>query len=322
MAENTSFITLEESLARKLYLDWRRRNAAEIVVRATKLANAGDWSGAKRAVKELSFAATVEANIGLIDQLSLKAYLLGQSFFTEGRVGETRLARGDESLPVEVTLASATMQVGLEQSIRQVQEKALAVLDEAEAEEVQAVEVVTGGMIILKAIIAGLASKLNTAVASGGAAIDVAANLSTSRLASYGALSQADSMGTGRYQISEVLDRRTCAVCRRMHGKIFSVKPALAQTEQILLTGNPMELASSSPFPSTSRQGVSDLTSMSDVELTGAGWNKPPFHPGCRGIIVPVGDVGLGEMISFIPLATGLTGGEAAAAELAVATSS
>ncbi len=321
MAENTSFITLEESLARKLYLDWRRRNAVEIVTRAARLGNAGEWSAAKRAVKELSFAATIEANFGFIEQTSLKSYLLGESFFTEGRVKDTLLARGDEPIPLGVTLAASTMLAGLEQSIRRVQEQAMLVLDEAEAEETQAAEEAAGGMVVLKAVIVGLASKLNTAVVSGGAAIDTAANLSTSRLASFGALSQAQQNGQGRFQISEVLDRRTCAVCRRMHGKIFSVAPALAQTEEALLTSNPMELASSNPWPSTSRQGITDLTSMTDEELTGKGWNKPPFHSGCRGILVPVGDVGASSIISFVPLATGLTGAEAAAAEIASATS-
>ena len=321
MAEYQSFITLEESLARKLYLDWRRRNAVEIVVRAVKLANAGDWAGAKRAVKELSFTATIDANEGLIEQISLKAYMLGQSFFTEGRVSDTMLAKGEERLPVEATLTAAALRAGLEKSAIAVQEKALAVLAEAEAEQTQAAEERSGGMIVIKAVIEGLASTLNTAVVSGGVAIDIGANLSTSRLASYGALSQADAMGLGRFQISEVLDMRTCAVCRRMHGKIFSVKPALAQTQAALLTGNPEELATGSPFPGQSRQAISDLSAMPDMELEGKGWNKPPFHPGCRGIIVPVGDVTPGSMISFAPLATGLTGAEATAAEIAIANS-
>ncbi len=322
MAENTSFITLEESLARKLYLDWRRRNAIEIVTRAARQGNAGQWSEAKRTVKELTFTPTIDANLGYIEQLSIQSYLLGESFFTEGKVGETMLARGNESVPLGVILAPVTLRAGLEQAILQIQEKALTMLDETEAEQSQEAEAASGGMITLKAVIEGLASKLNTAVVSGGAAIDTAANLSTSRLASYGALAQAQENGQGRYQISEVLDLRTCPVCRRMHGKTFSIAPALAQTEEALLTGNPKELASSNPFPKTSRQGISDLTSMSDEELVGQGWNKPPFHPGCRGILVPVGDVVPGSMIHFGPLATGLTGSEAAAAELAIASSS
>ena len=106
-----------------------------------------------------------------------------------------------------------------------------------------------------------------------------------------------------------------------MHGKIFSVAPALAQTEQMLLTDNPQELATSNPWPSQSRQGISDMSGMSTDELVSAGWNKPPFHGGCRGIIVPVGDVGASSMIAFAPLAEGLTATEAAAAELATANS-
>lgn len=313
MAENTSFITLEESLARHLYLDWRRRVASEITTRAIKQVRAGQFDAAKRTVKELTFAPTIEANRGFIDQTALKAYLLGQSFFTEGRVADTMLARGAEPVPVVIGMTAGIMLTGLEQSVEAVRLAALKVIEEEE--EIQSEE------LVFKAVIEGMASKLNTAVASGGAAIDVSANLTTSRLANYGALTEADGAGAGRYQISEVLDRRTCAVCRRMHGKTFSVAPALAQTEQILLTDNPQELASSQPFPSTSRQGISDMSGMSTDELVGAGWNKPPFHPSCRGIIVPVGDVGIGSMIAFAPLAEGLTATEAAAAEIASASS-
>ncbi len=316
MAKNTSFITLEESLTRKLHLDWRRRNAAEVTVTATKHALAGRWGDARTAINRLTFAPTIEANFGFIEQIALKAYLLGQSFFTEGRVGATLLARGEESQPIQISMAPGQMLTGLEQSIELVRQAAMKVLSEAEAEETAEAD-----RIAFKAVIPGLASKLNTAVASGGAAIDLSANLTTSRLASYGSLTEATAGGMGRYQISEVLDLRTCPVCRRMHGKVFSTAPALEQTEQILLTDNPQELATSNPWPSQSRQGISDLSGMSTEELVGAGWNKPPFHPGCRGIIVPVGSVGLGETIAFIPLATDLTAAEAAAAEIAAANS-
>ena len=110
-------------------------------------------------------------------------------------------------------------------------------------------------------------------------------------------------------------------MCRRMHGKIFSIAPALAQTEQMLLTDNPQELATSNPWPKQSRQGISDLSEMSTDDLVSAGWNKPPFHGGCRVIIVPVGEVGASSMIDFLPLPEGLTGAEAAATALAQASS-
>ena len=314
MASNRSFITLEESLARKLYLDWRRRTANEITVNAIKHARAGEWSEAKRAIRGLTFAPTLEAKAGLIDQIALSAYMLGQSFFVDGVVRDGELARGREDEPIQIVMAPGIMTVGLEQSIEAVRVEALKVIDEWEQQD-------TDAKTVFKAVIPGLGAKLNSAVASGGVAIDTAANLTTSRLASFGALAQAEALGAGTYQISEVLDLVTCAVCRRMHGRTFSVGPALLSVEEQLLTANPMELASSAPFPSQSRQGISDLSSMSEEELVASQWNRPPFHPRCRGILVPLGTVPGGQMIAFAPLALGLTAAEAAAVEIAEALS-
>ncbi len=290
MATNRSFITLEESLARKLYLDWRRRTANEITLIATKHARAGEWSEAKRAIRGLTFAPTLEAKAGLIDQIALSAYLLGQSFFTGGVVRNGELARKREPEPIQIFMTPGIMAVGLEQSMEAVRLEALKVLDEWEQQ-------VTEAQTVFKAVIPGFASKLNSAVANGGQAIDTAANLTTSRLSSFGALSQADAMGIGSYQISEILDTLTCAVCRRMHGRKFRVKKALQQTEQILLTQNPQELATSQPWANQSRQGISDLSNMSEDQLVEKGLNRPPYHPACRGILVPVGTVPLGEFV-------------------------
>jgi len=314
MASNRLFITLEESLARKLYLDWRRRTANEITVKAMKHARAGEWSEAKRAIRGLTFAPTMQAKAGLIDQIALGAYMLGQSFFVGGVVKDGELARGKEPEPVQIVMAAGIMTVGLEQSIEAVRLSAMDVLDEWEQQE-------TDKNTVFKAIIPGLAGKLNSAVASGGVAIDTAANLTTSRLASFGALSQAAALGAGTYQISEVLDLVTCAVCRRMHGRTFSVQPALDASFSTLMTANPMELATSEPWPSQSREGISELSEMSEGELVAKQWNRPPFHPRCRGILVPQGSVPGGQMIDFAPLALGLTASEAAAAEIAEAMS-
>ncbi|KKK58012.1 hypothetical protein LCGC14_3048720, partial [marine sediment metagenome] len=279
-----------------------------------KHARAGEWSEAKRAIRGLTFAPTLEAKAGLIDQIALSAYLLGQSFFTDGVVREGELARGREPEPIQIFMTAGIMAVGLEQSMEAVRIAALEVLDEAQIAE-------EDSKTVFKAVIPGMGSKLNTAVAGGGQAIDTAANLTTSRLASFGALAQAEALGAGTYQITEVLDLATCAVCRRMHGRKFRVGPALLSVQETLLTQNPQELATSQPWANQSRQGISDLSNMSEDQLVEKGLNRPPYHPACRGIVVPVGTVPAGQMIDFSPLASGLTASEAAAVEIAEATS-
>jgi hypothetical protein len=49
---------------------------------------------------------------------------------------------------------------------------------------------------------------------TGKGLIHVAGNLSTSRLVSYGFLAQAKELLIDTYQVSDVLDRRICPLCR------------------------------------------------------------------------------------------------------------
>ena len=133
---------------------------------------------------------------------------------------------------------------------------------------------------------------LNDAVLNGGkVAIDVGANLTTSRLVSFGFLAEATKSGVDEYQINEVLDTKTCPVCQYMHGKTFRVQNEYGRLLQALSTSDPQELKTISPWPSQSKAGLKDLYDMDPGEMQGAGYGSPPFHPGCRGMLVQVGEV-------------------------------
>jgi hypothetical protein len=61
-----------------------------------------------------------------------------------------------------------------------------------------------------------LGNKLNGIVfGTGTGLIDVAGNLVTSRLVSYGFLAQATEVGADTYQVTEMLDERICPVWAR-----------------------------------------------------------------------------------------------------------
>ena len=150
-----------------------------------------------------------------------------------------------------------------------------------------------------------LVEKLNDAVLRGGqVAIDVGANLTTSRLVSFGFLAEATSAGLETYQVNEILDGKTCPVCRYMHGKTFRVDNEYSRTLQALSTGDPNELNSITPWPDQSRSGIADLYDMTPEEMQGEGYGSPPYHPGCRGMLMIVGSVD-----ETIPLGGGDNGG-------------
>ena len=137
-----------------------------------------------------------------------------------------------------------------------------------------------------------LAEQLNEAVKRGGTvAIDLGASLTTSRLVSLGFLAEATGAGVDEYQVNEVLDGKTCPVCRYMHGKKFRVPNEFSRIVQALSTGDPNELQSLAPWPGQSKGDMQGLYDMSPDEMQSGGLGSPPYHPCCRGILMMVGSV-------------------------------
>lgn len=133
-----------------------------------------------------------------------------------------------------------------------------------------------------------LAQKLNYATLSGKTLFDAAANLTTTRLISFGFLSQAKGKHDS-YQINEVLDDRTCPVCMFMHGKTFPVLPEYAKVLMALGTTDPATLKAYNPWPKQDKASIKALHGMSDSELYAASFTGPPFHPRCRGFLSLIG---------------------------------
>jgi hypothetical protein len=105
-----------------------------------------------------------------------------------------------------------------------------------------------------------LRAKLNALVLGNGKGlIDVAGNLVTSRLVSYGFLSQAILSDLETYQIEEVLDRRICPVCLAMHGRIFDAAREHAKLEGILQLQDPEALKHAAPRPKQDPGSVKTL---------------------------------------------------------------
>jgi len=121
--------------------------------------------------------------------------------------------------------------------------------------------------------------------------VDVGANLSTSRLVSYGYLAEARQRGISTYQISEVLDSRICPVCRRMHGRTFAVEPAFEKVDRLLRIADPKELKQADPFPKQTKAALAEMDKWTKKDFEARGFIVPPFHPLCRGILVRRGTV-------------------------------
>lgn len=121
------------------------------------------------------------------------------------------------------------------------------------------------------------------------ALVDIGASLTTSRVITFGFLSEASANGIITYEVSEILDDRTCPVCELMNGKTFSVERALARTETILRLTDPASIKAAAPFPNQTKAGLAELRGMSADDLAASGFDTPPYHPLCRGIVVETG---------------------------------
>ena len=123
----------------------------------------------------------------------------------------------------------------------------------------------------------------------GDKIMQLISSLHTSRLAVWGFAAEADLLGLTTYKLSAVLDGRTSAFCRAINGKVFKVDDARKSINEILSVQNPDDVKSLQPWPKQDKASMEKYAEMTPEELTAAGLHIPPFHPGCRTMLVRVG---------------------------------
>ncbi len=121
----------------------------------------------------------------------------------------------------------------------------------------------------------------------GQVAFDIGSSLHTSRLSSWGFTGEAEATDVTTYVISEQLDSRTCEICEYMDGQEFQVEDARRVLEGALSAETPEDLKNIAPWPSQDDAGLERFKSLSMDDLVNNGWNVPPYHPYCRGLLLP-----------------------------------
>ena len=97
-----------------------------------------------------------------------------------------------------------------------------------------------------------------------------------------------------------------------MHGRVFEVERAHQRLEDVLAIEDPAELRNVAPWPRQSREGLAELDALTHREIQDRGWDSPPYHPLCRGLLrrteqrfVP--DETIGDAVANVPLPVPLT---------------
>lgn len=104
------------------------------------------------------------------------------------------------------------------------------------------------------------------------------------RLRNIATLSMFNKSNVQRYKIVEVMDGKTCGYCQGMHNKEFQVSTGVAAMKEETKT---FSLNSIKPFLTNLFKKPEQMPTTASG-LAEMGVVKPPFHPYCRGVIIPI----------------------------------
>ena len=281
-----AFMALEASVGQSIAAGWTPM-ARGLMTEVGQAVAQGRFTDAYDACAHLSLAGLVDRQRKRLEELGVAAVLFGAARLTG--LQSTALMTGERALPKVITSAldqlTSMIEDGAAEQIRATSSRLVALAEEERHRRELSPPA-------LRKADVDLADALNAAVLGNGRAlIDVGANLTTSRLVSYGFLDQARVMLVERYQVTEILDGRHCPVCEYMHGQTFEVAQEAARVEQVLQILDPKELRSAAPWPKQDQASLDQLRAMTPGMLQGAGYGSPPYHPLCRGQLVPEGSV-------------------------------
>ncbi len=272
-----SFLALEESLASRLRNSWSRV-LAPIARKIDAAVKKEDFTLAYALAKTIDMTPVAERNRKFIELVGMGSILFGTSQL--GAPGDSSFA--GEPKPEQLEKAVDVMVMVIAENgtaeARETAERAIGDEEDRLKEESQQVEKAEP-IPFTKAFVSSVKR-------SGDAFINIGSSQHTSRLASWGMTTEAEVLGITTFTVSEQLDSRTCPVCRTMHGKSFSVTQAKAKLEDQLSVENTDDLKAIAPWPKQDKASISELQGMSNQQIANKGWDTPPYHPMCRGILV------------------------------------
>lgn len=297
--KNEAFMDLESGVTGQLLPLWNKQwgSAGAAIGTAAEEAR---WDDAHSLVESVSFAKVLEKKPKLLQTVGMAALLLGASRFGE-KVKDTSIYND----PPKDWLDSSVEQMGLmlgENATTAMRQELHLILDRFEYAASASNGATLDDMVVSKAVkgkdkyvpvtvrnqrtVAAVVQ--NAGLSRGASYVGLAANLHVSRMSSAGFLLESRARGQTRYQISEVMDKRTCPVCARMHGMSFTVADGLDHLAKVFTVKDPTQLAQVAPWPRQTKAGLNSFLNLNSAGLLDAGFHLPPYHPGCRGIIVPV----------------------------------
>lgn len=269
-----AFLDLEKAIANKVMREFRKGNN-RLIREAALAIDQGDYAKAELTIREVDVGPALERSEKTFRLLGTAAMLFGATRVSESP-DKSKIAGQDQSELLLDQAVGASMRMTaklIEQSLLEVLERLIR--EKERRTEKKAARKVRPFVSFAQD------GFINTAKGSA----QLASSLHTSRLSVYGYTVEANALNITTYQVSEVLDRRTCPVCETMNGKTFQTEWASQSIQSILAIDDPDTLRSVQPWPRQDPESVKALSQMSNKELVESNWHIPPYHPLCRGIL-------------------------------------
>ncbi len=283
---NTAFLAIEESLTSRLVNAWLK-SATPVMQAISALVEKGQFFEAEELVKDLDVGAALRGNSQFLDLSGTQSVLFGASSFHR-TARQTSFAQADRR-PSAVPIATQTITRVLEENISRLVQRTAEELIEGEKvlQQQRTFQDATKRQRDFKVpFVRDFVEGVTTTARTG---IKLGASLHTSRLSQWGFLTEATLVGVSAYKVQEVLDTRTCPVCKRMHGRVFPVDAALVRVDGHLSVGADADaLKNIAPFFPQNKGSLFRLDSMTNDQMMENGLMFPPYHPFCRGILKQV----------------------------------
>lgn len=294
MAESlnpTTFRKLDEALAASMAADWNKQ-VTRLVDRINRHIENGDFDFAEREVSNFDLRKIYDANKKQVRNVGMMAILFGPSQFGV-EPEETSFKRAPPQLGVacdqfRIILGSFNERIRKDARFL-ISQKALDAAQNPVEPETDSVRDLFKADLAASTRVRPFTSFAGPRLAGkGNGILRMTSALHTSRLAAWGATTEARLRKIEFYEVNEVLDNRTCPICQAMHGKRFPVKSAHTRLDGLLKNTDPGAMATLNPWPKQDKASIDRFQKMKPASLIKAGWDTPPYHPNCRGILKPI----------------------------------
>jgi hypothetical protein len=279
-----ALIDLELTLSKSLARAWRKK-WVPLEKRIKKAAKASDFDRAHEIADKIDLGPIARKHLKLARTVGNAALLLGASRITGGVKSD--LSDGDRQDILNNLLVQFEIMLS-KNATELTRTKAHDAIEKLKRGELEGVKtIVKQAKPAIKPFTFGapVIANIGAVGTYGDEFASLVSNVHTSRLNSFGFLATAMEQQITHYQVNEVMDNRTCPVCKEMDARVFTVSQGVQHAMNVMQNDDPDSARMIAPWPKQDKATVAAIGGKTSDELSQNGLSLPPYHPSCRGFI-------------------------------------